>query len=324
MSKTKKILAVRRSGRGLLSDMDMDIAKERERALEVGQNARRTKEKLEAAASGKVHRESRNDALVDRDIFQEIRDSLREGASVRLTARIGHGVIRRRVPIHALDWKQIHADDRKEKRTHKSSDTWIKTMWVPHWDHTGDQLKGLAWAVAMHQRRARTLSLNLGPEVIDKGRQDPKGLATYIRRRVARHLKVAASRLDLPVPEFFFVIEDSDLGEAHLHGGILLPNDKRAYTAFRAALMAAGGRWKGGGSARQLDTRELDTPVRWIAYINKWRLGSILKNGGRSAAASQGVRAMGREWYEDARSTGQLLTSGASYQDTGIIDLTST
>jgi hypothetical protein len=322
VSKTAKVLAVRRSASGRLSDLDMDIAKERERSLEVAQNDARVKDRLRASSSGKVHRSSRNDELQDRDIFHEIRDSLALGASIKLAARQGGGVIKRKTPIHQRDWQRIKAADRKERKAHKTQDTWIKTMWVPNWTHTGDQLKGLAWAIAMHEQGARTLNLNLGPEVIEAARRHRQGFAVYMRRRLTSHLKVAAARLGLPVPEFFFTVEDSDLGHPHLHGAILLPTDKVAYGAFRAALRAAGGDWRGGGSARQLDTRELDTPVRWIAYISKWRLGSALKIQGNAFAATNGVRSMARDWYQTARTTGQVLRPGESYQDTGVIKLT--
>lgn len=322
MSKKAKILAIRQSASGWRPDWDMDFAKERERALEVTQNGARMQERLRASASGKVHRTSRNDELQDRDIFQEIRDSLRVGASVRLSAKTGRGVIKRKTPIHGPEWKKIKAEDRKEKKNHKTHDTWIKAMWVPHWDHTGDQLKGMAWAIVMHERGGRTLNLNLGPEVIEAGRRHPQGFVIYMRRKITTHLKTASNRLGLPVPDFFFMIEDSDLGEAHLHGGILLPEDKRAYQCFRDALRAAGGDWRGGGSARQLDTRELDTPVRWIAYINKWRLGTAIKIQGNTFAATNGIRSMAKEWYQTARARGQVLRSGPQYRDTGIIDLT--
>lgn len=319
MSKKAKILAVRQSETGRLSDEDMRFAKERERALEVRQNDGRIKEKLRAAASGKVHRESRNDELRDRDIFQEIRDSLRAGASVRLAARTGRGVITRKVPLHVSDWKMIKAEDRKEKKRHPDHTTWIKTMWVPHWTHTGDHLKGMAWAIAMHEREGRTLNLNLGPEVIQAARGDRLGFAVHMRRRMTRHLKPVAARLNRPVPDFFFMVEDSDFGDAHLHGGILLPEDKQARDAFRAALITAGGDWRGGRNARQLNTQELDTPVRWIAYISKWRLGTAIKIQGKTFAATQGVRSMGRDWYQAARSAGQVLRPGSHYLDTGVI-----
>lgn len=299
----------------------MDIAKERERALEVSQNGDRIKRKLKARSSGKVHRDSRNDELRDRDLFQEIQDSLRLGMSIKLASRSGHGVIKRKVPLHVRDWRQLRADDRKEMKLHTNRSTWLKTMWVPHWDHTGDLLKGLSWAIALHQQNARTLNVNLGPEVIEAGRSHSHGFATYVRRRISRHLKVTAQRLDVPVPEFFFIIEDSDLGDAHLHGAILMPTTPRLYKAFRSALRDAGGNWHGGGSARQVDTREMDTPVRWIAYINKWRLGSALRIGGKSFAATQGVRTMGRIWYQEARSTGAVLLPGWHYLDTGLIPI---
>lgn len=321
MSRASKILAVRRRASGRLSDMDMDIAKDRERGLEVAQNEARIKERLRASASGKVHRSSRNDELQDRDIFQEIRGSLKAGASVRLTAKSGRGVIKRRTPIHDPEWNKIKAEDRKEKKAHKTSDTWVKTMWVPHWDHTGDLLKGMAWGIAVHERGGRTLNLNLGPKVIDAARRHEQGFATYMRRRISSHLKGAATQLGLPAPDFFFMVEDSDLGKVHLHGGILLPDDKKARDAFRAALMAAGGEWRGGRNARQLNTVEMETPVRWAGYINKWRLGTAVRINGRTFAATNGIRSMAKDWYQTARATGEVLRSGPQYRDTGIIDL---
>ncbi len=301
--------------------MDMDIAKDRERGLEVAQNAARINERLRASASGKVHPKSRNDELQDRDIFQEILGSLRAGASVKLAAKSGRGVIKRKTPIHYPEWTKIWAEDRKEKKAHMTPDTWVKTMWVPHWDHTGDQLKGMAWGIAMYERGGRTLSLNLGPEVIEAGRRHNQGLAIYIRRRISGHLKVAASRLGLPVPDFFFMVEDSDLGDVHLHGGILLPDDKKARDAFRAALRAAGGAWRGGRNARQLNTVKMDTPVRWVGYINKWRLGTAVRINGKTFAATNGIRSVAKEWYQTARSTGQVLRSGPQYRDTGTINI---
>jgi hypothetical protein len=144
-------------------------------------------------------------------------------------------------------------------------------------------------------------------------------MAVMIRRRVSRQLKLTAMRLAVPVPEFFFAIEDSDFGDVHLHGGIVLPEDDRAYQEFRKALIVAGGKWKGGGSARQLDTQVLDTPVRWVGYISKWQLGSSMKINGRTSAASNGTRSMAQAWYRDARATGAILAPGKFYQDTGFI-----
>ena len=83
------------------------------------------KEKLAAASSGKVFAPPRNDPLADRDIVLEIQASLKVGASVRLTGSTAAGVIRRRVPIHAKEWKKIKAQDRKDYKLHPGLRTWI-------------------------------------------------------------------------------------------------------------------------------------------------------------------------------------------------------
>ena len=319
LSPISKHLALRAKGVLVVSKLDEALAKERERALEVGQNSDRIVEKLKARSSGKVHVDPRADPLQDRDIFKEIQASLKAGAAIALTARTGRAVTRRKIPVYEPDWVRIHAEIRKAKRQHKDQSTWLKTMWVPHWDHTGDRLRAMAWAMAMHHREARTLNLNLGPEVIEAGQAHRDGLAVYVRRRISQRLKAAADRLGLRVPEFFFVIEDSDFGNAHIHGAILLPEEPKAYKVFRAALVAAGGKWRSGGSARQLNTVEMDTPIKWISYVGKWRLGSAMKVGGRTFAASHGVRNAGRDWYREARSSGVILRPGPTYQDTGII-----
>lgn len=295
----------------------MDLATERERALEVALRHERICSRLAAALSGNVHVEPRNSLHQDAAIFQEIRDSLKAGASIRLTTRQGRGVIKRKAPVYFKDWKKIRAEDRKANRQHPDLKDWIKTMWVPHWDHTGDRLKALAWCLAMNEQGARTMTLRLGPEVIEAGLADPKGLSTHLLRRINRHLKKAANDLSLPVPEHFFMVEASDLGEVHIHGAILLPSNANAYKAFRKALIAAGGEWLGGGSARQLDTQALQTPVRWIGYINKWRLGSAVKIQGKAFAATHGVRRMGKDWYERAIATNAMLRPGQNFTDFG-------
>lgn len=319
LSPISKRFALEKKRALVVSDWDMALALDRERALEVAQNSARIDEKLKARSSGKVHVAPRADPLQDRDIFKEIQASLRAGASIALTGRRGRAVILRRIPVYEPEWVRIRAELRRASWQHKDYSNWLKKMWVPHWDHTGDRLRAMAWAMAMHQREARTLNLNLGPEVIKAGQAHRDGLAVYVRRRISQRLKAAADRLGLPVPEFFFVIEDSDFGNTHIHGAILLPEERKAYKVFRAALVAAGGKWRSGGSARQLNTVQMDTPIKWISYVGKWRLGSAMKVGGRTFAASHGVRNAGRDWYREARSSGVILRPGPTYQDTGII-----
>ena len=299
----------------------MEIANAKERALQVNENDARIKAKLAASVSGNVHAAPRRDALADRDIFQEIQGSLKAGATVRLTGRMGCGVIRRKVPVHFQDRKKILAQDRKEKRTHQTSDTWIKTMWIPLWDHTGDMLKALAWGVVTMERGGRALTLRLGPEVIAAASDDPKGFVHHVRRRIAHQMTKVSTTHGIERPEFFFIIEDSDLTEVHLHGAILCPDDPRVLKSVRDGLRKAGGQWRGGGSARQLDMPKLETPLRWVNYIGKWRLGSALRLDGKTFAATQGLRAEAKHWYGQARTGHQLLKPGSSWSDFGTIAL---
>lgn len=321
MSSFKRNKAIAASGRALIPALDQAVANDREKDHRVRQNDARLKGKLRASASGKVPTDPRRDPLADRDIFQEIQYSIRAGASIRLCWRMGPGVIRREGPIHLKQFKKIEAEIRKDKKQYRLAEHWVKTMWVPHWDHTGDHLKGMACAAALFERQGRAMTLRLGPEVIDAGRTSPIGFAAYMRRRIAKALKAVAEDLGIETPEFFFVIEDTDLTEVHLHGAILIPNDERSVRAIRAALIKAGGKWRGQSSGRQLDTPELETPLRWFGYINKWQLGSALRVQGRTFAATNGVRAMARTWYQSARSSGLTMRADAFWHDFGSIPL---
>ena len=322
MSKTaKKAVAIKASGRGTLSDIDTAIANEKEQGLRVLENHLRMKEKLAAASSGKVYAPARNDPLADRDIVLEIQASLKAGASVRLTGSTAARVIRRRVPIHVNEWKKFKAQDRKDNRLHRDLRTWIKTFWVPHWDHTGDALKGVAWAAAMFETKARSLTLRLGPEVISAARASPHGFAVHMRRRLAREMKRVATEIGCAVPEFFFIVEDTDMGEVPLHGAIMIPDDPVVYKRVRKGLAAAGGDWSSAASGRQVDTPELETAQRWINYIQKWRLGSAVRLQGKTFAATNGIRSMGRDWYQNARTTGLVFRADKSWSDFGLTPL---
>jgi hypothetical protein len=67
--------------------MDRDIANSREAALETNESEARIVEKLRAVRDKKKFVPPRNDMLADRDIFEELQWSLRNGFTLRLSAR---------------------------------------------------------------------------------------------------------------------------------------------------------------------------------------------------------------------------------------------
>ena len=310
----KKKLAIKAKRPVSLSDIDQDVANEKELGLRVSQNAARLGEKLASRRSGKVYTSPRRDPFADRDIFLEIQGTLERQGIVRLARRTGPGVISRRIPVHLNEWDDIKKADNSLRRRLKPDERWTKTILAPGWDHTGDMLKGLAWAMVMFERQGRAMTLRLGPEVITAARLHPKGFAQFMRRRIKAYLDKAMKPFGLPSSEFFFAVEDTEFGEVHLHGAILAPADPGAFKAMRKALKRAGGVWRSKDTGRQLDTPELYSPVRWVNYIAKWRLGSALNLDSKVSAATQGVRRMAQVWYRQARASGAAIDPLTAYQ----------
>tara|TARA_R110000787_G_scaffold68468_5_gene153122 strand:- start:414 stop:1382 length:969 start_codon:yes stop_codon:yes gene_type:complete len=318
-SVSKKLLAIKAAKRSTISDLDKQVANTKEVGLRTAQNAARIREKLQARSSNKEFQPKRRDELADRDIFQEIQSSLGRGLQVRLVPRGGPGVIRRQNPVLLAQWKKVAAADRRDMKQHITNASWAKSIWIPHWDHTHDMLKGLAWSAAVFQAGGESMSLNLGPDVIDAAMRDPRGAAQHLRDRMTRSLKRALAGSGLPVPDFFFVVEASDLVKMHIHGGILI--DARVDARIvRGALKKAGGSYAAKLSGRQLHLPKMETPVRWFTYITKGHLGSAVKSGS-PFAATNGVRTLGKAWYSGARKKKLILAPGQSWSDFGTIPL---
>jgi hypothetical protein len=89
-------------------------------------------------------------------------------------------------------------------------------------------------------------------------------------------------------------------------------------------LKRAGGKVLGKKAARQLDTRWVRNVLGWTEYVFKNRLATAhaLKVGRKMegipafighegiVAATDGLRAEGQVWYEDARKSGELFQVG--------------
>jgi hypothetical protein len=184
-------------------------------------------------------------------------------------------------------------------------------------------LKALSWGCSMSGPGARSLTLHLGDEVIVAAKADPLGFVRHMQMRMARELKRAFRSVDGTVlPEYFFTVEDTDLGRPHVHGGIQLPTEDRAYRdVVREALKKAGGESHYTETGRQLHMPELETPARWVNYLSKWVLGSAVRHDGGKFAATNGIRRQGRAWYVKARSGEVVLDPKSSWSDFGFVDL---
>jgi hypothetical protein len=304
-----------------LSKIDNDLAYSAEVSGRVSQNKARLGEKLRARSSGKTWKASLRDEVADRDKALEIQHALSVGATVRLTGKAGPGVINRRNTIHEEQREEIEDQYQKDRRRHLPDlSRWIVTMKVPLWDHTGDGLKSFAWAIAISQTQARAITLHLGPEVIKAGLKHDKGIAQYVRDQIQRRLKSEFAKLGEPTPEFFIIVEATELGPLHIHGAITEPGNPKSLKAIKRALKAAGGKWVGPSgkvSGRQLSLAKLETSVRWMGYVTKWRLQSAKRLNGPVMACSNGLRTRAKHWYTAARVHGLLIKPGATYQDYG-------
>lgn len=297
------------------------VANEKEAFLRVGANDLRMKAKLRARSSGKIFEAPRRDTVLDRDIFQEIQRCMRAGALVQFGHRSGPLVSRLPSPMLQSSWKRRALDDKKERRRLKPTDIWKKSLWLPHPDHTGDMLKALSWGCAMSGAGARSLTLHLAPEVVAAAHADPHGFVRHIHKRMAKELKAALCPLEgAEIPEFFFTVEDTDLGVPHIHGAIFVnEDDERVLPLVRKALKRAGGDCRYTDSGRQLHMPPLETPVRWVNYLSKWIAGSALRHDGGHFAATNGIRKRGREWYQQARSGKVILDPHHSWKEFGSI-----
>jgi hypothetical protein len=266
-TRLKAKVAALKAARAPLRPLDQAVANDRELSAKVSENASRLRDKMAARAAKNAYEPPRNDPLADRDIFEEIQRSLRRGHVVRLTSRSPSpvisgidplklsnsadrirreekarikageppGIIRRRLPVHILDWEAIDKIDRARRAKGEVE----KIVWVPHWDRTGHMLKTFAWSMAVWERAGAVMSINIADNVIAAAQRDRRGFAAHMRERLKRELSITATRTGFDAPEFFFVVEASQLGRPHLHGGITLPTNEGHRKAIRRALFEA-------------------------------------------------------------------------------------
>ncbi|HEY3798371.1 MAG TPA: hypothetical protein VGL58_08455 [Caulobacteraceae bacterium] len=328
-----KALRARRplTAKALVDEWTLDA----ESAAEVEQNGERVRAKLRAAASGKTFVAPRRDLVQDRDIFKQIQACMRAGASVRLVARKGAGVLAWKKTIYSAPRDKFEKALPRERRLHPTPNTWIKSIWVPGWDHTGDRLKALSWAMVLNESPGIAFTIRLGPEVISAGLSFKHGIAAYIRDRLQRRLRERFHALGFPSPDMFVSIEVPRGGELHVHGAVSVPGDRddhceedkaylQAKAVVRHVLDQVAGNWVGPSGVdrgRKVDTKRLDTPLRWVSYVSKCTLSSERMLDGRALAASNGLRSKARRWYVDARKFGVVIKAGPNWRDHGLVDL---
>lgn len=177
----------------------------------------------------------------------------------------------------------------------------IPDLFLPHWDHASPLLKMLGWALASEALGAYPFTLRVSSEVMSQAEASGKSPARYLQDRISRHLR--GLKLEVKI-EFWFVFEQGEGEEPHLHGAIVVP--RGAKKAMASALRAAGGPWE--PKCRQVLISERRCPVKWVGYSTKWHLSSAHKMGfDRLLSATQGMKREARSRYQEARSTNRCL-----------------
>ncbi|MFZ5720202.1 MAG: hypothetical protein ACOY5Y_12165 [Pseudomonadota bacterium] len=260
----------------------------------------------------KTPRDVRGNAFADEVIFLEIQRALRSGRVVRFARRRTPGV------LVVGDVKTPPKNDNKTIIAEEGEEV---SIYVPMWKHTGDKLKTLAWIMAMQDDgpRARTLNLNIGPDVIQMARQAKEkrgvGFARFLRDRMTKRLKKALKPFGLDTPDFFFWVEADRAGREHAHGVIVIPDHPeptKLMRTIRSALKSAAGRWNPAEHENQVRLKQMHDPAGWAGYVTKWRNLTRLRIQNESTvAASGGVRSRASAWYMEARASGAPISQPA-------------
>lgn len=228
----------------------------------------------------------RNDPRRDAVIFRYINDKLRDNQPVRLCSDSSCSVY--------LSRKTLAEAKRQEVRV-------IPDLFVPHWDHASSLIKLVGWGLASEALGAFPFTLRIDPEIMSLAQSSGKGPTRYLQERIGRCLRSSLSATRI---EFWFVIEQGEAEEPHLHGSIVMP--KNGWDAVADALRTAGGLWE--PRSRQLLISEKKDPLQWIGYSTKWLLTSGLRIGAdRLFAASQGMKREAKFRYQKARSEKRAL-----------------
>jgi hypothetical protein len=272
----------------------LSFKKEREAERE---RRRKEVEKKGPPSSRKSRPHWRRDQKRDRAILSDIKRFLDAGIGVRLAPS---------KPVLVRLQKEI-AEASKGRADHPDP-----IIIVPHWEKATLRLRMFGMSVAAGKRGGRDFTLHLNEEVMDYALGgDGKSFAKRMHRRLKDALASAYGAAGLATPDFFFQVERGRGEAPHIHGVILVP-DGSSLTLLRDALRRAGGEpWKRARHiSTQVDIGELSEPVGWVGYISKFAEITQEAIGDNTFAATFGMRAIGKGWYQKARMRGELLLPG--------------
>lgn len=180
----------------------------------------------------------------------------------------------------------------------------------PHWEKSSEVIRSFAMAAGAGALGARDFTIHMNDAVLDYASgADGQSFAKRMLRRITDALGSKFGAVGVNPPGVMFFVEQGKGERPHLHGVVMIPDHPEALHIVRDALkQAAGSPWKKTPTVdTQVDIGGLPEPVGWVDYITKFKEVTKAHLGSNTFAASQSIRAIGRDWYEKGRQEGRLL-----------------
>jgi hypothetical protein len=180
----------------------------------------------------------------------------------------------------------------------------------PHWEKSSEVIRSFGMAAGAGALGARDFTIHMNDAVLDYASgADGQSFAKRMLRRITDALGSKFGAVGVSPPGVMFFVEQGKGERPHLHGVVMIPSHPEALDIVRDALkQAAGTPWKKTAAVdTQVDIGGLPEPVGWVDYITKFKEVTKAHLGSNTFAASQSMRAIGREWYEKGRREGGLL-----------------
>tara|TARA_R110002051_G_scaffold37159_6_gene80049 strand:+ start:2168 stop:3382 length:1215 start_codon:yes stop_codon:yes gene_type:complete len=180
----------------------------------------------------------------------------------------------------------------------------------PHWEKSSEVIRSFGMAAGAGALGARDFTIHMNDAVLDYASgADGQSFAKRMLRRITDALGSKFGAVGVSPPGVMFFVEQGKGERPHLHGVVMIPSYPEALNIVRDALkQAAGSPWKKTATVdTQVDIGGLPEPVGWVDYITKFKEVTKAHLGSNTFAASQSMRAIGREWYAKGRREGRLL-----------------